>query len=155
MVLPPPPIAKDASKASKRVHADFFEPLTPETLTDWLNFPDLKVSHYYLESEGQTNYLHLRCEHKYEIAMCPRCLQPEPCNHESKSRSVRHLDILGMRTIIHFQQRRCDCEVCGRPFTEQLSWLDPKRRQTQAYEEYIYQPVKNRPRASISPWPKG
>lgn len=151
MVLPPPTIAKDASKASKRVHADFFQPLTPETLTGWLKFPGIKVSHYYIESEGQTQYLHLRGEHEHEIALCPRCLQPGPCNHESKSRSVRHLDILGMRTIIHFQQRRCDCEVCGRPFTEQLSWLDSKRRQTRVYEEYIYQQVKNKtPRKHIA-----
>lgn len=43
-----------------------------------------------------------------------------------------------MRTIVHFPQRRFECPVCGQPFTELLTWIDPKRRQTRAFEQYIY-----------------
>jgi transposase len=63
---------------------------------------------------------------------------------------VRHLDVFGMRTIIHFDKRRFDCEVCGQPFSELLSWIAPKRRQTRAYEEQIYEQIKKRP---ANMWP--
>jgi transposase len=51
-----------------------------------------------------------------------------------------------MRAIIHFDQRRFDCEVCGKPFSEILNWIEPKRRQTREYEAHIFQQVKKAPR---------
>ena len=56
-----------------------------------------------------------------------------------------------MRTVVHFPQRRFDCDTCSEPFTENLAWLDPKRRQTQAFEAHIYQQVKHKtPRRQVA-----
>lgn len=146
MVLPSPSIAKDAARASKRIHPQQFHPLTAETLTDLLGFSGIRVTHFYLESQEGVEYLHLLCGHEHDCALCPRCLQPWVSGYDQKERSVRHLDIFGKRTIIHFSMRRFDCLVCGKPFSEQLSWVDPKRHQTRAYEAYIYQRIQKTPR---------
>lgn len=56
-----------------------------------------------------------------------------------------------MKTLVHFPYRRFDCEVCGRPFTENLEWIDPKRRQTNLFEIHIYERVKNKaPRKQVA-----
>lgn len=69
----------------------------------------------------------------------------------TKDRSVCHLDIWGMRTVVHFPQRRFGYNVCGKPFTESLECIDPKRWQTKAVEEHIYQHVKNKtPRKQVA-----
>jgi transposase len=148
--LPPPKIAKDAAKASKRIHQESFQPIDPQTLTELLGFPNMEVSQFYIEEQEGRQYLHLVCGHKQDVALCPRCQQAVVSGYDHKKRSVRHLDVFGMQTTIHFEKRRFDCEVCGKPFSERLSWIDPKRRQTRAYEEYIYEQVKKRP---VNKWP--
>jgi len=148
--LPPPKIAKDAAKASKRIHQENFQPIVPQTLTQLLGFPNMEVTHFYIEEQEGSQYLHLVCDHQQDVALCPRCQQAATSGYDHKTRSVRHLDVFGMRTIIHFEKRRFDCEVCGTPFSELLSWIEPKRRQTRAYEQQIYERVKKRP---ANKWP--
>ena len=143
--LPEPKIAKDAAQASKRIHQEQFQPIVPQTLTQLLGFPNMAVRQFYMEEQDSQWYLHLECQHEHDVALCPRCQQTAASGYDHKQGSVRHLDVFGMRTIIHFDKRRFDCEVCGKPFSELLSWIEPKRRQTRAYEEHIYEQVKKRP----------
>lgn len=150
MVLPPPTIAKDAARAVKRIADPLFEPLIPETMTTLLGLAGMRVSEYYIEVQAGQQYLHLFCEHQHDVTLCPCCQQPTGSGYDSKKRSVRHLNIWGLHTIIHFWQRRCDCHVCGKPFTQRLSWIDPKRRQTRAFETYIYQRVQKTPRKHVA-----
>jgi len=140
--LPPPKIAKDAAKASGRIHQENFQPIEPQTLTELLGLPNMAVTQWYIEEQAGRQYLHLVCDHQQDVALCPRCQQAASSGYDHKRRSVRHLDVFGMRTIIHFDKRRFDCEVCGKPFSELLSWIEPKRRQTGAYEAHIYEQVK-------------
>ena len=148
--LPPPKPDKDAAKAAKRIHQDFFRPITSQTLTELLGFPGIEVTHFFIEEQGGIQYLHLDCDHQHDVAICPRCQQPAHSGYDHKRRSVRHLDMFGMRTIIHYDQRRFDCEVCGKPFSEILNWIDPKRRQTRDYEDHIFQQVKKTPRKHVA-----
>ena len=145
LALPPPKIAKDAAKAIKRIDQKLFQPIIPQTVSQLLGFPNMEVTHLYIEEQEGRQYLHLECEHQRDVAICPRCQQAAASGYDHKKRSVRHLDVFGMRTIIHFDKRRFDCEVCGNPFSELLSWIEPKRRQTRAYEEHVYEQVKKQP----------
>lgn len=150
-LLNAPPIPKDASKAVKRVSPDFGKIITPETLTELLSLPNMLVSGFFLEKEENNEHLHLFCEHQYQIAICPCCqIASEALYEKKKKRSVRHLDVWGKRTIIHFNPRRFECDVCGKPFTQQLDWLEPKRRQTIPFENYIYQRVLKTPRKHVA-----
>ena len=148
--LPPPKPDKDAAKAAKRIHQDFFRPITAQTLSKLPGFPGIEVTHFFMEKQDGIQRLHLDCEHQHDVAMCPRCQQAAHSGYDHKERSARHLDVSGMRTIIHFDKRRFDCEVCGKPFSEILNWIDPRRRQTREYEDHIFQQVKKTPRKHIA-----
>jgi transposase len=127
------------------------ETVKVETLSELLGLPGMKVTQFAVEQQGEEQHLHLFCEHEHDVALCPRCLTVAASGYDHKDRCVRHLDIWGMRTLIHFPQRRFDCDVCSKPFTENLEWIDPKRRQTKAFEEHIYQRVKNKtPRKQVA-----
>jgi transposase len=142
LLLPAPKIAKDAAQAVKRIDHLHFLPITKESLSTFLDLPGINVTHCHIENQEGKQYLHLSCEHEQDIAICPTCQQPCFSGYDTKDRSVRHLDLFGMATILHFPQRRFGCSVCGKPFTEQLEWIDKKRRQTRAFEDYIYERVK-------------
>jgi len=137
-------IVNDASRATSRVADLDIKAVTPETLTDLLGLPGMRVVEFAIEEQDEQKYLHLFCEHCHEVAICPRCGQVTAGAYDRKDRSVRHLDIWGMQTIVHFPQRRFECTVCGKPFTELLVWMDPKRRQTRAFEQYIYECIHKR-----------
>ena len=151
--LPAPPrkTAKDAAQAVKRVDSLTLQAVTSETLSELLGLPGMRVRRFAVEEENEEKYLHLFCEHEHDVAICPRCMQAATDSHEQKDRCVRHLDVWGMETLVHFPQRRFDCEVCGKPFTENLEWIEPKRRQTRAFEMYIYERVKHKtPRKCVA-----
>jgi transposase len=144
-------VAKDAAQAVKRVGSLTLQAVTSETLSELLGVPGMRVTRFAVEQEGEEKYLHLFCEHEHDVAMCPRCLKATTGGHDQQERCVRHLDIWGMKTLVHFPQRRFDCDVCGKPFTENLAWIDPKRRQTRAFEMHVYECVKNKtPRKQVA-----
>ena len=101
-LLPTSPIPKDASRAAKRIHSSQFQPVTQESLNTLLNLPGLKVTHFSIEMNDKTTHLHLSCEHEHTVALCPACQKVTGNVYEFKSRSVRHLELLGMRNIIQF-----------------------------------------------------
>ncbi len=151
LLSPPiPVIVKDAARAVKRVASLAVRVVTEETLNELLGLPGMKVTRFAVEQQCEQQYLHLFCEHEHDVALCPRCGKVMAGGYDHKDRCVRHLDIWGMRTFVHFSQRRFECWVCGKPFTENLSWVDRKRRQTRAFEEHIYQRVQKTPRKHVA-----
>ena len=99
----------------------------------------LIVSMYALRKEGCEEVLHLWCKHQEDVAICPRCGNFCTDIHEEDKRCVRHLDIWRKKTFLHFMSRRFDCEQCGKPFTEELPFVDSHRRQTRAFEYHVYE----------------
>lgn len=55
--------------------------------------------------------------------MCTQCDCPYSAVHQEEHRYIRHLDVWGKKTWLHFTARRFRCEHCGRTFTEQLQSL--------------------------------
>lgn len=147
---PPPTIVRDAARATKQVGGLNVKKVTEETLSELLDLPGMKVTHFATEQQGDVQYLHLFCEHEHDVAICPRCQTVVSDGYDHKDRCVRHLDIWGMETLMHFAQRRFDCAVCSQPFTENLVWIEPKRRQSQAFEAHIYERAKKTPRKHVA-----
>jgi transposase len=144
-------IPKDAAQAVKRTESLQTQEVTADTLSELLGLPGMLVIRYAIEEENEERFLHVFCEHGQEVALCCRCLTPTNDLHEVKERCVRHLDIWGMKTLVHFPQRRFGCRECGRPFSEVPEWIDPKRRQTLAFELHIYERVKGKtPRSQVA-----
>jgi hypothetical protein len=115
---PTPVVVKDAARAVRRVESLTVQDVTVETLTELLGLPGMRVTRFAIETQCGEKYLHLFCEHRHEMALCPRCLQVMEGGYDHHDRCVRHLAVWGMRTLVHFPQRRFGCGVCGEPFTE-------------------------------------
>ncbi|WPD20772.1 MAG: ISL3 family transposase [Candidatus Electrothrix scaldis] len=133
---------KDAARSVKRVCEEMFTEATDSVLTELLGVAALKVNMYCLRLEGVEDVLHLRCSHRDDIAICFRCGTPSEAIHEEKERCVRHLDIWGKRTFLHFFSRRFMCEQCQKPFTESLPFIEKFRRHTKEFERHIYERCK-------------
>ena len=144
LLLNASPIAYDASRAVGRVKQLEVKTMRPQSISELLNLPNMQVTAFAFEEQNGSEYVHLFCEHEAGVAICPCCQQVVTGIYDSKERSVRHLDIFGKRCIIHFEQRRFDCSKCNKPFSEPLAWIDPKRRQTRAFEQYIYECITNK-----------
>jgi len=122
----------------KRICKEEFIEVQDGTLTKLLGIATLLVTMYAMRKEGDQEVLHLWCKHKADVAICPRCGAISETIHDEEPRCVRHLDVWGKRTFLHFFSRRFDCEQCSRSFTEELAFVDAKRRQTRAFEQEVY-----------------
>jgi transposase len=129
---------KDAARAAKRTMGHIFHKFKEFTVTRLLDLPEFIAVGCEIEQRGPQEIVHLYCLHPHEAAICPRCHQISTALYDEKERCVRDLDILGKCTFLHFSRRRFDCEGCGRPFTERLPSIDPQRRHTRRFEQYIY-----------------
>jgi len=95
-------VIRDAARAVKRTAGLMIERVTAGTLSTLLGLPGLVVTEYALESQGEREVLHLFGQHEHEVASCPRCGQVSTAVHESEERCIRHLDIWGKMTWVHF-----------------------------------------------------
>jgi transposase len=130
---------KDAAKAVKRISMQEFQPIAGETLTQLLGFTTMVVTMFVNRREGDQDVLHLWCAHREELALCTKCGQIATKVHQEEPRCIRHLDIWGKKTFLHFLSRRFRCEHCDHIFTEELSFADSHRRQSTAFEMHVYQ----------------
>jgi transposase len=141
---------KDAAKTVKRICLEEFTKTTDSVLTELLGISSLIVTMFSLRKEGDQTVLHLMCAHRNEIALCPKCGAMTTDVHEEKKRCVRHLDIWGKKTFLHFNSRRFKCGDCGKIFTERLPFVDRSRRQSLDYELHIYRACRSGNRKDIA-----
>lgn len=116
-----------------------FKEVADKTLTELLGIATMVVKMYAIRSEGEHEVLHLWCAHCEEIAFCTQCGSLSTSLHEKKHRCIRHLDVWGKKTFLHFLARRFRCEYCGGTFAEELPFVDSHRRQSRALEMKVYQ----------------
>jgi len=138
MILLPMAYIKDAARAVKRICRQEFTECTDTVLTTLLGIPGLVVRMYGLRREGDEEVLHLMCAHRSDVAMCPKCRAICEEIHDEEERCIRHLDIWGKKTFLHFLSRRFVCD-CGNEFTEELQFVDQWRRQSKNFEFHIYE----------------
>jgi len=141
---------KDASKAVKRISNIEFKKTVDGTLTELLGIATLIVTMYSLRREGDQDVLHLWCVHREEVALCPHCGCLSTTVHQEENRCIRHLDVWGKKTFLHFLSRRFKCEDCRKVFSEQLSFVDVHRRQSSAFEMHVYKSCLTATRKSVA-----
>src|SRR3972149_1997550 len=147
----PKKVVRDAARAVKRMAELMIERVTTNTLSILLGLPGLIVTAYAIEQQEGREVLHIFCEHEYEVAPCSRCGKISDRLHEKEEeRCIRHLDIWGKATYVHFPSRRFDCQGCKKAFTESLSWVENKRRESTAYELYVYEQCKHTDQAAVA-----
>ena len=151
-LLPSGPIKRirDAARAVKRRAKLVIERVSANTLSTLLGLPGMIVTEYAIEREAEREVLHIFCHHEHEVAPCPRCGQVSDGVHEQEERCIRHLDIWGKATYVHFPGRRFNCKQCQKPFTEVLPWIESQRRESTAYELHIYEQCQHTDHAAVA-----
>ena len=143
-------VARDAARAVKRKANLMIERVSANTLSTLLGLPGMIVTEYAIEREAEREVLHVFCHPEHEFALCPRCGQKSDQVHEEGERCIRHLDIWGKATYVHFPSRRFECKQCQKPFTEVLSWIESQRRESTAYELHIYEQCQHTDQAAVA-----
>jgi transposase len=146
----PEKVVRDAARAVKRTANLMIQRVTAETLNILLGIPGMEVIEYALERQGEQEVIHIFCRHVNDVAICPQCGQVSETVHEQEERCIRHLDIWGKATYLHFPSRRFRCKHCKKPFTESLSWVESKRRESTAYELHVYEQCKHTDQAGVA-----
>lgn len=150
MLLLPLAFVKDAARAVKRICKEAFTKTNDSVLTELLGIATLTATMFCLRREGEQEVLHLWCVYRDDVAICPRCGEVSENVHEEKQRCIRHLDIWGKKTYLHFYSRRFSCESCEKPFTEELSFVEGYRRHSIAFEHHIYELSKASNRKKVA-----
>ena len=133
-----PSFIKDAAKAMKRISQNEFKEVVDNTLTELLGIATLFVTMYALRREGDEDVLHLWCAHRDEMALCPHCGRASTDAYQEEHRCIRHLDVWGKKTFLHFLSRRFKCDRCDKVFTEELPFVESRRRQSTDFEMHVY-----------------
>ena len=131
--------AKDAARCVKDGVHVIIHQVTDNTLTHLLNLLHFQVTAYAVEQEKTGDILHLFCQLSIEVGICPQCQRVSSAIKQYKERCVRDQELWGKRTFLHFRIRRFECPDCGLCFTEELSSIGWRRRQTKRFEQAVYQ----------------
>jgi transposase len=146
----PVKVVRDAARAVKQAANLMVERVTTNTLSKLLGLPGMVVTEYAIEKQAEREVLHVFCQHEHEFAVCPRCGRVIEAVHDREERCIRHLDIWGKATYVHFPARRFDCRHCRKPFSEVLAWVESQRRESIVYELHIYEQCKHMDQAAVA-----
>lgn len=102
-------------------------------LTEILNLPGVDVEDYCFEA----SHIILDVEVHACEAVCPRCGNISTHLHQNHFYPVRDLPILNRSTTLMVNRRQFKCHVCEKPFSEELNFVEKRRRFTNRFEEHI------------------
>ena len=96
----------------------------------------------------------LYCTARWDVALCPKCLQLSKRIHDYPGqRRIHDAPLRGEKVLLVFDSRRFDCEHCKQPFTQEIADVvpnctytyrlcaeitDPKRKQDVATMAELY-----------------
>ncbi|MGB8816277.1 MAG: ISL3 family transposase, partial [Minisyncoccia bacterium] len=98
-----------------------------------------KVSIRNVVQEGTEVFLILSCQE--EEVKCNYCGKLSDELHQTNNILVRDLPISGQTVYLKVPRRKFYCKQCQKYFTENLEFMEARRKYTVRYEEYIYERV--------------
>jgi transposase len=109
-------------------------------LSGLLELSGVRLIAYTINAEMKTVTFHL--SHEFDYAICSECGHVSNSLHQNHSVLIRDLDILEYTCYLQFEKRRFDCDTCGLPFTEQLSFCESYSRYTTRFEQHVFEVAK-------------
>ena len=73
---------------------------------------------------------------------CPNYNEYICKTHQTRPVLIRDLSVFGQLVYLKVPRRQFYCPNCKTSQTEPLSWINKNQRQTNRYQEYIYEKVK-------------
>ena len=102
-----------------------------------LNLPNVVVDSY----SNALGSIILKLQLINDGINCPNCNEYICKTHQVRPVLVRDLSVFGQLVYLKVPRRQFYCPSCKRTPTEALSWLNKKQRQTNRYQEYLYEKV--------------
>lgn len=103
-----------------------------------MNLPNVTVFNYSKELE----FIILNLNLINEGITCLHCNNYTDIVHQTRPILVRDLSIFGRLVYLKVPRRQFYCCECKKSPTEAFAWLNNHQRQTNRYQEYIYERVK-------------
>src|SRR4028118_767861 len=103
-----------------------------------LNLPNVTVFNYSQKLE----FVILNLNLINEGIICPHCNNYTDIVHQTRPILVRDLSIFGRLVYLKVPRRQFYCCECKKFPTASFVWLNNHQRQTNRYQEYIYERVK-------------
>ena len=108
-------------------------------LTQILNLESVRVTKY-RNLSGIGLIIHLEALTKE--ASCARCGQPSHQVHQNHRYLVKDLPISGQAIYLEVNRRQFKCNNCGKPFSEELDFVNKRRQYTSRLAKEIVRQVK-------------
>ena len=109
-----------------------------KSLTETLNLPNVIVTGYQ-KQEGIGIFLEI--EPTIHEKPCPRCNQMSRSLHQNHKHLVKDLPMSGQAVYLQINRRQFKCKECGKPFSEELEYVEKKRGYTKRLAEEIISQV--------------
>ncbi|MFB2771321.1 ISL3 family transposase [Pelatocladus sp. BLCC-F211] len=107
-------------------------------LTELLDLDDIKViSHRLHPGIGMI----LQTESKQSYSTCPRCGTKSHKLHQNHRHIVKDLPLGEKPVFLEINRRQFKCEICKKPFSEDLDFVSKKRTYTKRLAQQIIQEV--------------
>lgn len=107
-------------------------------LTELLDLDDTKViSHRLHPGIGMI----LQTESKQSYSTCPRCGTKSHKLHQNHRHIVKDLPLGEKQVFLEINRRQFKCEICKKPFSEDLDFVSKKRTYTKRLAQQIIQDV--------------
>ena len=115
-------------------------------LTQLLGLEGIEVETY----EERGNRFILEVEAKSESATCPRCGKVSHHLHQNHRHLIRDLDISERQTWLRVNRRQFKCDECGKPFSEELGFVEKRRSYTNRLARQIVKQVLHSDVANVA-----
>ncbi|WP_413175510.1 transposase family protein [Anabaena azotica] len=110
-----------------------------ENLSNLLNLPGVTVESWHYSDSSVSFNLSIIVSGIH----CPHCRKYTAELHQVRPILVRDLPTFGKQVYLNLPRRQFYCRFCQRYVTEQLEFINWRRKYTKRYEEMIYYLVHN------------
>jgi transposase len=105
-----------------------------------LNLPKARIKGYEkIEGIGWV----IQVESELREGVCPRCGKRSKKLHQNHWHWVRDLSICGEETYLQVNRRQWKCEECKKPFSEELEWVNSRRKYSKRLANKILEELKS------------
>jgi len=120
-----------------------------QVVTELLGLKELDVVG---QRYDRANRLHeLYCAARWDVALCPKCLQMSNRIHDyPKQRRIHDAPLRGEKVILVFDSRRFDCAHCQQPFTQEIADVMPDCTYTRRLHAEITNPKRKQDVATMA-----
>ena len=120
-----------------------------ELVTELLGLEELDVVSRKYDKESQTHELF--CVARWDVALCPKCLQLSESVHDyPKRRRIHDAPLRSEKVILVFDSRRFDCAHCQKPFTQEMADVAPDCTYTYRLYDEITNPKRKQDVATMA-----